>query len=187
MTSQGQSSLLKGMAAILIMAGIAVAYITVTQPKAETTSPAVPAPAESMENMAAPDFALPDLEAKTVRLSDFEGQVRIIDFWATWCPPCRKEIPHFQALHEQYGDDGLIIIGVSLDKNGAEAVIPFGQKMKMTYTSVIGNPEVAQSYGGIQYIPTTFIVDKEGQIYRKYVGYTDMATLEADVKVLMAR
>ena len=137
--------------------------------------------------MKAPDFVLPDLENKPTKLSDFEGQVRIVDFWATWCPPCREEIPHFQALHEQYGDNGLTVIGISLDQNGAEAVIPFGRKMKMTYTSVIGNPEVAQAYGGIQYIPTTFMIDKQGRIFRKYVGYTDLETLEGDVKTLLAQ
>ncbi|MBT5872975.1 MAG: TlpA family protein disulfide reductase [Candidatus Latescibacteria bacterium] len=187
MTNRKQGSLMKGMAAILIVGGIAVAYFSVSQSQADRVAPEAPVAARSVDNMVAPDFALPDLENKTVKLSDFEGQVRIIDFWATWCPPCRKEIPHFQALHEQYGEDGLTIIGVSLDQNGAEAVIPFGEKMKMTYTSVIGNPDVAQAYGGIQYIPTTFIVDKSGHIYRKYVGYTDMATLENDVKTLMAQ
>ena len=187
MIKRKQSSIVQGIAAVLIVGGIAVAWMSVSQPQTEQAAPAMPMAGNDMANAMAPDFALPDLEAKTVKLSDFDGQVRIVDFWATWCPPCRKEIPHFQALHEQYGENGLTIIGISLDQNGAEAVIPFGQKMKMTYTSVIGNPEVAQAYGGIQYIPTTFIIDKQGKIYKKYVGYTDMATLEGDVKTLMAQ
>jgi len=176
---------IQGIIAILVLGGIAVAWLSVTQPQPEQATTAMAG--NDMVSMEAPDFVLPDLENKPVKLSDFEGQVRIIDFWATWCPPCREEIPHFQALHEQYGDNGLTVIGISLDQNGTEAVIPFGRKMKMTYTSVIGNPEVVQAYGGIQYIPTTFMIDKRGLIFRKYVGYTDLATLEGDVKTLLAQ
>lgn len=135
----------------------------------------------------APDFSLPDLDGKTVRLSDFAGQVRIVDFWATWCPPCRKEIPHFQALHEKYGSRGLTLIGVALDETGADVVRPFVEEQKMTYTSVIGNHEVARQYGGIDAIPTTFVIDRHGKVFRKYVGYRDYETFEADVKILLAQ
>ena len=183
MKKKRQGYITQGIAFMLIAGGIAVAWMSISHSQAE--DPALSAPA-AMARPEAPDFALRDLDGKTVRLSDFDGNVRIVDFWATWCPPCRKEIPLFQSLHETYGDQGLTVIGVSLDKNGVEAVKPFAEQMKMTYTSVIGNPQVGQAYGGIQYIPTTFVIDKRGRIYQKYVGFNDYATFERDVKTLLA-
>ena len=117
----------------------------------------------------APDFALPSLKGDTVRLSDFQGKVVILDFWATWCNPCRQEIPGFIRIYSDYKDKGVVVIGVALDK--PEKVKRFAEEYGMNYPVVIGDREVARKYGGIMGIPTTFILDKEHRIRKKVVGW----------------
>jgi len=133
----------------------------------------------------APDFTLPDLEGNSLTLSDFRGKVIILNFWATWCPPCRKEIPDFVELYEKYKDEGLLIIGVNLDKGDSRAVKQFSKNYKINYPIVLGNVNVTQDYGGIRGIPTTFVIDRKGDIKEKYVGYRPRATFENAVKKLL--
>ncbi len=125
----------------------------------------------------AEDFTLLDIEGKKFSLSDYSGKVIILDFWATWCPPCVKEIPHFNELAKEYGDRGLVVIGISLDREGVPAVKEFRKKYPIDYRVVMGNNEVAQAYssylppeqrGGI---PFTFVIDREGKIRHSFVGY----------------
>jgi thiol-disulfide isomerase/thioredoxin len=122
---------------------------------------------------------------QTVRLSDFKGKVRIVDFWATWGPPCRAEIPHFQALYEKYQKQGMVVVGIALDQEGAEAVQPFVESVGMTYPVLLGDARTAQAYGGVPAIPTTFVIDRGGRIYRKYEGYQERAVFEKDVQELL--
>ena len=95
------------------------------------------------------------MEGKTVRSSDFAGKVVVLDFWTTWCPPCRAEIPGFVELQKQYGDKGLVIVGVSLDQQGPEVVTPFMKQFSMNYPVVMGDAKIVQAFGGIRGIPTT--------------------------------
>lgn len=134
----------------------------------------------SVSAQEAPDFTLTDLEGNEVSLSDFKGKVIIIDFWATWCGPCKMEIPSFIKLQEDYQDD-VVILGVSLDQGGPKAVVPFAKKMNINYPIVYGDGSVVQAYGGIRGIPTTFVVDRDFNIQRKYVGYTDHKVFEKDI------
>lgn len=192
MSKPKQGYLFQTIAGLLIAGGVVIVWMGQSESESSTTTVArneavSPSAMTETELSIAPDFSLLDLDGKTVRLSDFNGQVRIVDFWATWCPPCRKEIPHFQALHEKYGTGGLTVIGVALDETGAEVVRPFVEEQRMTYTSVIGSQDVARQYGGIEAIPTTFVIDKQGKVFRKYVGYRDYETFEADVKTLLAQ
>lgn len=133
----------------------------------------------------APDFSLPDLGGAPFRLSDTKGKVVILDFFATWCPPCRMEVPHFQALYDQYKDKGLVIVGVALDRGGVADVEPFVRQYKVTYPVVIGDQNVAVMYGGIRGIPTTFIIDRQGNIVEKIVGYRDKAEFEKAIQKLL--
>jgi len=119
----------------------------------------------------APDFTLYTATGEPVQLSKYRGQVVILDFWATWCGPCRKEIPGFVNLYNQYRDKGLTIIGVSLDQKGWDVVKPFIQEYNINYPVVLGNSEVVNDYGGIRAIPTTFIIDRNGRVVDRVVGY----------------
>lgn len=133
----------------------------------------------------APYFTLPDVNGKMVSLRDFKGKVLILDFWATWCPPCREEIPHFQNLYAQYKGKGLEIIGIAIDQGGRAAVKPFVEANRISYTILIGSEEVTNTYGGIIGIPTTFVVDRKGNIVKKYVGFRDKEVFEEDIKALL--
>ena len=133
----------------------------------------------------APDFKLFDISEKQFKFSDTKGKVVILDFWATWCPPCRMEVPHFEALYKEYKEKGLVIIGVALDQGGASVVRPFVEHNKVTYPVLIGNAQVVSDYGGIRGIPTTFIIDRQGRITEKIVGYRNKEFFEAIIKELL--
>jgi cytochrome c biogenesis protein CcmG/thiol:disulfide interchange protein DsbE len=140
---------------------------------------------ESAARAKAPDFTLKNLDGKSVRLSDFKDKVVILDFWATWCPPCRNEIPHFIELQEKYGSRGLAVVGVSVDQGGAKAVKPFAASWKVNYAMLLADARVGDAYGGIQYLPTTFIIDRKGQIVKRLVGYQSKELLEREIEPLL--
>jgi cytochrome c biogenesis protein CcmG/thiol:disulfide interchange protein DsbE len=135
---------------------------------------------EETEQPMAPDFELKDLDGVTHRLSDYRGNVVIVDFWATYCKPCKEEIPHFIELIDEYGDENLAILGISLD--GAEKAKRFMKDVKINYPVLLPEATVVKAFGGIKFIPTTFIIDPEGRIVQKYIGYRSKATFLADIK-----
>lgn len=133
----------------------------------------------------APDFSLLDINGNEITLSNFKGNVVILDFWATWCPPCKAEIPHFIELQNEYRDEGLKIIGVSLDWNAERILGSFAEENGINYTLLIGNDDVTDLYGGIMSIPTTFVIDRDGGIRKRYIGYKEKEVFEKDVKELL--
>jgi cytochrome c biogenesis protein CcmG/thiol:disulfide interchange protein DsbE len=135
----------------------------------------------------APDFTLDKYGGGSLTLSDYLGKVIILDFWATWCPPCRQEIPDFVQLQNDYGSRGLVVIGVSLDRDGETAVRPYADEIGINYPVVYGfiRPEVGDSYGGIPSIPTTFFINQKGDIVEKYVGYQSRTVFEPKIKQLL--
>ncbi len=132
----------------------------------------------------APDFTLLNAQGEEKSLSDFKGKVVILNFWAIWCPPCKIEIPHLVDLYEEYKDDGLEIIGISMDWNAQRIVGPFAEENGMEYTVLLGDNEIADLYGGILTIPVTFVIDRDGGITKRYLGYRDKETLESAIKRL---
>jgi len=143
------------------------------------------ASAQQQAQTKAPDFTLPDLNGKAFSLSELEGKVVILDFWATWCPPCVMEIPHFIDLYKEYKGQGLEVVGVSLDRGGVKVVKSFVEKNEMAYPVVIGNQKVAEDYGGIRGIPTTFVINRQGYIVKKFVGYRDKKVFESIIQQLL--
>lgn len=136
-----------------------------------------PAKVEEPALIEVKNFTLTDLNGEKISLSDYRGKVVILDFWATWCPPCVKEIPHFNELALEYADSGLAVLGVSVDREGAETVRKFQAGTKMSYPVVMYNQPTYDEYqsylpkdqqGGI---PFTFVIDREGRIRNYYVGY----------------
>src|SRR5262245_40018083 len=112
----------------------------------------------------APEFSLPNLKGDTVHLSDFKGKVVVLDFWATWCGPCKMEIPHFAELLKRHGEKGFVIVGVAMDEPGAEVVKPFVAKNQIKYHVLLGDGYTANKYGGVNALPTTFLIDRKGKI-----------------------
>ena len=142
--------------------------------------------AESTAMSMAPDFTLPALRTEgTLSLSAYKGNVVLVNFWATWCPPCKEEIPAFIQVRDSLHAEGFEILGISLDEGGPSVVVPFAQEYGITYPLAMGNQALTQSYGGIRGIPTSFLADREGRIVEKYIGPIDAQTLDQAVRALL--
>jgi thiol-disulfide isomerase/thioredoxin len=131
------------------------------------------------------NFSIMDVNGQPVDMRKHLGKVVILDFWDTWCGPCRREIPHFVELYSQYKGKGLEVVGVAFARQGAEAVKKFGADMNMNYTSTVFNEEAQKLFGAPNSIPTTFIIDQNGNIVEKVVGYRDKAYFEGKIKTLL--
>lgn len=141
-----------------------------------------PAPNRAGASKLAPDFSLTDLAGHALRLSDYRGKVVILDFWATWCEPCKQEIPRFIELQSKY-PERLEIIGISMDDD-LEPVRAFQQQYKMNYPVALGSPKLADQYGGVLGLPITFVIDHEGRIASRHIGATDPTVFEAEIRRL---
>jgi thiol-disulfide isomerase/thioredoxin len=131
-----------------------------------------------------PTWELRNLEGKLVKSSDFDGKVVIVNFWATWCAPCKAEIPGFIALQEQYGDRGLVVIGVSVDGSEPAVVKHFVTRSGINYQVLLGHLSLVKDFGGTA-IPTTVIVDRSGNIVARHVGFAPKETFEKEIKSLL--
>ncbi len=135
----------------------------------------------SAVHLVAPDFSLQDLTGQPLNLASYRGKVVLLDFWATWCAPCRGEIPHFVEFQDKYRDQGLQVIGISMD-DGPKPVREFYQEFKMNYPVALGNEKVAQSYGGVLGLPVTFLIGRDGRVAAKYIGEVQMSTLREAIE-----
>jgi thiol-disulfide isomerase/thioredoxin len=133
----------------------------------------------------APDFVLPDISDGNLQLSAYRGKVVLLDFWATWCEPCREETPHFVELQHKYGDQGLQIIGVSMDDDAAP-VREFYTQFKVNYPVVMGNAKTGELYGGILGLPVAFLIAPDGTISVRHDGALRIDAIDAEIKELLA-
>jgi thiol-disulfide isomerase/thioredoxin len=133
----------------------------------------------------APPWALKDLDGNPITSSQFKGKVLVIDFWATWCLPCRKEIPGFIALQKKYAGEGLAIVGISTDQAGLAVVKKFTQKQGINYPVGIDDSNVQIAFGGLDGVPTTFIIDREGNIRDRKEGFEAVAEIEKKLLPLL--
>ena len=134
----------------------------------------------------APDFELKDLAGNNVRLSDYHGKVVLLNFWATWCPPCKEEMPWFVDLQKRYGAQGLQVIGVAMDDSGEKAIASFAQRLGVNYPVLLGKESVAQAYGDVQFLPDTFYIDRQGRIVSHVQGLINRKEIEERVKEALA-
>jgi cytochrome c biogenesis protein CcmG/thiol:disulfide interchange protein DsbE len=132
----------------------------------------------------AQDFSLPQLNGQLLQLSAYRGRVVLLDFWATWCEPCQKEIPRFVQLQNEYGPQGLEIIGVSMD-DSSDPVRDFCQRLRINYPVVMGNARIGELYGGVLGLPIAFLIRRDGRIYAKHIGATDATVFEREIMTLL--
>jgi len=134
------------------------------------------------QSTVAPDFSLESLDGKTLRLSDLRGKAVLLNFWATWCGPCKIEMPWFVDLQKQYGPQGLQIVGVAMDDASKEDIGKFAKDMGVNYPILIGKESVGDQYGGVPALPETFLISRDGKIVDKIIGLRGKADIEEAVR-----
>ena len=157
-----------------------VAFLQSLSSSGSTPASLTPSPERKM----APDFTLNDAYGKPIRLSDFRGKLVLLNFWATWCNPCAVEIPWFVELQNKYRDH-LVVVGVSMDEDGWETVKPFLEAKRVNYRTVIGNDKVAAQFGGVESLPATLVIDREGRIAASHVGLVAKHTYSGEIEALL--
>ncbi len=138
------------------------------------------------ERRPAPDFALRDSQGASIQLSALKGKVVVLNFWATWCHPCRREIPWFVEFQRNFTAQGFTVIGVSVDEDGWSAVLPYLTEQKVNYPIVLGNDDLLRAYGGVASLPTTLIIDRQGRVAATHVGLVSRSVYERDIKAVLS-
>lgn len=133
----------------------------------------------------APDFTLKDASGKDVRLSSFKGKVVLLNFWATWCGPCKVEMPWFIEFQKKYQDKRFTVVGVSMDEDGWKVVNPYVQARGINYPILLGNEELAKRYDGLDALPTTLVLDRNGKIEAKHMGLVAKSVYEKEIEQLL--
>ncbi|SMO60576.1 Peroxiredoxin [Fodinibius sediminis] len=161
------------------------------QSPAVTASASYPAEASRTDTSRklkdAPDFTLEKMNGERFTLSDHEGKVVVLNIWATWCGPCRKEIPDFVEIQEEMREDGVLFVGVSLDEEGWEVVRPFAKKYKVNYPLVVDDGSVFDGYGPFRGIPMTFIINKKGKVEYVAPGMVNKNMIKPALEKLASR
>ena len=177
------------MATILVRAAATAAILALTLAGCATQAPkeavVVTTQNPPAKRNLAPNFTLKDVDGKTVKLSDYKGKVVLLNFWATWCGPCKFEIPWFIEFQKKYKDQGFTVIGVSVDDDGWTSVKPYLEAKQMNYPVVVSDEAVNTMYGGIESLPTTFVLDKDGKIANTHVGLVSKKEYESDIEQLL--
>src|SRR6266446_498431 len=135
----------------------------------------------------APDFALKDSTGATVKLSDYRGKVVLLNFWATWCGPCKIEIPWFIEFEKTYGGRGFAVLGVSEDEDGWATVKPYIEQKLVNYRVAVDDGGTAKKFGGVDALPTTLLIDRDGKIAAEHVGLTSKSTYEDQIEQLLGK
>ena len=166
-------------------AGIALAMRSGSR-QSPSGRPGPPKDIGSQERTEVPDFQVTTLDGRSLQLSSLKGKVVMVDFWATWCPPCLEELPHFKELYDQYKSKGFEMIGISLDEEGPSPVASFLRAHDVSYPVAMGDDRLLQNFGGILGLPTTFLLDKNGRIAFRHIGYQDKQVFEKEIQQLLA-
>src|SRR5450755_1622951 len=134
----------------------------------------------------APDFDLASLDGKRVKLSDFRGKAVLLNFWATWCAPCKEEMPWFVDLQKKYAGDGLVVVGVAMDDSDASKIAEFTGEMGVNYPVLLGTDKVSDDYGNVDFLPTSFYIDRDGKFVGKGVGLLGRKEVEDNIQKALA-
>jgi len=128
----------------------------------------------------APEFSVTTIDGQKLALSDYRGKVVLLDFWATWCTPCREEIPRFVRFQDEYGPHGFQILGISMD-DSEEPVRRFYRDFHINYPVALGGAKLGERYGGVFGLPIAFLIDRQGRILSKHIGATDRTVFENEI------
>lgn len=159
----------------MVVAALVMGQAWLSSTASTTTDSIIRKAGQDEEYTKAPDFERTAMDGSMLRLSSFQGRVVVLNFWATWCTPCRVEIPEFIKMQEEI--DGVQFIGVSLDEEGFGVVRPYAESMRINYPLVIGDDSLAADFGGVMGLPTSYVIDREGRIRQRFVGMVNEATL----------
>lgn len=166
---------------ILIVVAMVISVMLVFGIQRARKAP-IPAPAGQLQGHLAPDFTLTALDGRTMKLSDLRGKAVLLNFWATWCEPCKIEMPWFVDLQNKYASQGLQVVGVAMDDASPSEISSFARKLGVNYPVLIGKEEVGAQYGGIEYLPSTFYISRDGKILDHVFGLVSKSEIEANVE-----
>jgi thiol-disulfide isomerase/thioredoxin len=168
---------------------LSLATVGLTGCNVHTASPPQPketAPAVGEIGSRLPDFSVTDLQGGQISSADLRGKVVLIDFWATWCQPCKKEMPGYQKLLDVYGPKGFVVIGLKFDTmQDTEDPTRFARKIGVHYPLALASDELKEKFGGIQGLPTTMLYDRSGVLRKKIIGFEYTSTVEEELKPLL--
>jgi len=157
------------------------------QDEESVVAPPPPIPLKPIgKSAAAPDFSLVDMQGKPISLKSYRGKVVVLNFWATWCPPCRKEVPDLVVIQKEYQAKGVEIIGIAMEREGKLALTPFVERQGINYRVALDDGRVSNLYDGIDAIPTTFFIDKKGLIRQKVEGGLSKRDIEGFVNAVLS-
>jgi thiol-disulfide isomerase/thioredoxin len=168
---------------LLFLSLIALGLVGCNQKSASWAQPRTNPIAPGDLGSSLPEFAVKDLQGHEISSADLRGTVLLIDFWATWCQPCKKEMPGYQKLAERYGSRGFVVIGFKFDTNAdIEDPVQFAQKMGVHYPLAVAPDELKQKFGGIEGLPTTLLYDRKGILRKKVIGFEYTDAFESELK-----
>ena len=150
-------------------------------PPVKTSASVKPEPSRKK----APEFELKDSRGNLVHLADYKGKVVLLDFWATWCSPCAVELPWFMEFERKYKDRGFEVLGVAMDDDGWKVISPFVERKKFNYRVVLGDDKTGDQYGGIEALPSTYVIDRNGKIAAVHIGLTNKKDFEDAIQNLL--
>ena len=172
---------------VIVVAMVVTAMLVFGFQMARRNSRGVVNAGPNMKGQLAPDFTLQSLEGKPVRLSDFRGKAVLLNFWATYCAPCKIEMPWFVELQKQYGPDGFQVIGVAMDDADADEIAKFAKNMGVNYPILIGKEAVGDAYGGVQFLPDTIYIGRDGKVVEKVFGLKGKGEIESNIRKALAQ
>ena len=172
---------------IIVVAMVVSVMLIAGVYKSRRSPDGIPTTGPNMKGQVAPDFTLQSLDNKTVHLSDFRGKAVLLNFWATWCQPCKIEMPWFAELQRQYAGEGLQVVGIAMDDASPENIEKFAKDLGVNYPVLVGKEEVGTAYGGVQFLPATFYIGRDGKVVDKVFGLKGRGEIESNIKKALAQ